>query len=136
MSASCAIGRLPWLRRLQPKRRLRVARHAPIAARREADGADLGAVGQARPLELVGEEALDEDLQPAAPLLGGMGLLELGVVGEEQDLLRRRAIAQEVEQEEIVQLVGADHALSDLGDLAAGAGRQQLRRDLPRDYVD
>ena len=38
--------------------------HDPIATGREADRADLDAVGNAVALELLGEEALDEDREP------------------------------------------------------------------------
>src|SRR5262245_13365668 len=86
----------------QPRRRGRVARHAPVAARRQGDAADLRAVGQARALELVREETLREDFQPAANFVGAVCGLERRVAGQEQDLLRRRAVAQEVEQEEVV----------------------------------
>ena len=49
----------------QPGRRAGVRRHPPVTARRHrAAGAHLRAVGQRGPLELAGEEALHEDLEP------------------------------------------------------------------------
>ena len=44
----------------QPQRGDCVRRHSPVAARRERDRADLGAVGQAGALELLGEEAAQQ----------------------------------------------------------------------------
>src|SRR4051794_26737051 len=55
----------------QPQGRLGVAGHAPVAARRQADRTDLGAVRQAGPFELVTKETSDERLQPLAQLLRG-----------------------------------------------------------------
>ena len=50
----------------EPGARAGVGRHPPVAARRQrAAGDDLRTVGERRALELVGEEALDEDLHPA-----------------------------------------------------------------------
>ena len=89
----------------EPGRRFRVARHAPVAARRQADRADLGAVGQTGAFELVREETPQEHLEPAAHLIGRVGLLEFRVLRQEQDLLRRRSIAQEMKQEEQLQIM-------------------------------
>src|SRR6185369_14163661 len=50
----------------EPHRRFGVAWHAPVAAGRKADRADLRAVGQTRSLELIGEESLQEHLEPAS----------------------------------------------------------------------
>jgi len=41
-----------------------IGRHAPIATGRKADAADLGTVGEAAALELLGEEAAAEDAEP------------------------------------------------------------------------
>src|SRR3546814_19890677 len=90
---------------------------------------NLGAVGQRRTLELAeAEEALEEDLQPAADRLevvgAAAGFREIdrpapgvdvapGVPGEERDRRRRPAVAADIVQEEIVQLVRAEQALGD-----------------------
>src|SRR5262245_39175998 len=113
----------------QPQRRLGVARHAPVPARRQADRAHLRPVRQTRALELVGEEPAHKPLQPLADHLRRVGLLEPRLPGEEKDLLRRRPVAEEVEQEEVVQLIGPHHLLGPLDDLALLARRQEFRRD-------
>src|SRR5690348_3010252 len=77
-----------------------VARHAPVAARGQADGTHLGTVEETRALELTGEEAAEEDREPAADLVGGVGARELRLRSQEEDLVRTRAVAQEVVQEE------------------------------------
>src|SRR5690349_13122897 len=66
----------------QPRRRRGVRRHPPVAARaHRAAVAHLRAVGQRRPLELVGEEPLDEHLEPRADLAEVVvDVLGLGVV--------------------------------------------------------
>src|SRR5262249_48381578 len=51
---------------LQPLLSARVARHAPVAARRQTHRADLRPVRQTRALELVREEARQEHSQPLA----------------------------------------------------------------------
>ena len=67
-----------------------VGRHAPVAARRQADRADLRAVRQARALELVREESPQKHAEPVANSIGRIIAVELRMLGEEQDLLRRR----------------------------------------------
>ncbi len=49
--------------------------------------------------------------------------------GKEEDLVRWGTVAQEVIEEEVVQLVGADGGLGELRDLTLGVGGEQLRRD-------
>src|SRR5262245_49685802 len=90
---------------IQPQRRGCVARHAPVAAGRQTDGADFRAVGQAGALELGVEEAADKDSEPAAQLLRRVWAVELGLPGKIEHTLRRRAETEEVEQEEVVQFV-------------------------------
>src|SRR5260370_4218823 len=97
-------------RPLEPGRGLRVAGHAPVAARRQADGADFRTVRQHGTLELIVEKALDENAQPAANFLRRVFSVEVGVLGQKQNFFRRSAIAQEVKQTEIVTLVRADGA--------------------------
>src|SRR6516164_1662050 len=87
---------------LQPQRRLRVARHAPVAARRQADRADLGAVRQTGALELIGEEARQKHAQPLPQFDRCVFPVKSRLLCEVQNLLRRRTIAQEVEQKEVV----------------------------------
>ena len=71
------------------------------------------------------EEAPQEDLQPALEGLEVVAALE-GEGGQIQDSPRAGSAAHEVEEEEVVQLVGADGLFGELGDLPVGVGRQQL----------
>ena len=58
-----------------------IAGHAPVAAWTETHAAHLRAIGQARTLELLGEETAQESLQPFA--VGGfVVVLGCGVRGE------------------------------------------------------
>ena len=76
-----------------------------------------GASGSAVALELVGEEALQEDQQPATDLAEVVAPVER-VQRQAGDAPRPEAEAQEVVEEEVVQLVGADDVLRVLRDLA------------------
>src|SRR5438132_6573412 len=89
----------------QPDRGLGIARHAPVAARRQADRADLRSVGQAGAFELIGEETPDEHGQPLAQLRRCIRMVEARLLGQEQDLVGGRAVTKKLEQEEVVQLV-------------------------------
>src|SRR4051794_36404551 len=126
---------------VEPDLRRGVAGRAPVAARRErAAGADLRRVGDRGPLELrEAEEAVQEDLQPALALadrvlVAALGRDQIGpwtalavgprVLGEERDLARPVTEAQQVEQVEVLQLVGPDLALAVAGRLVALAGDQ------------
>src|SRR5438128_12627500 len=102
---------------LQPCCSLCITRHPPIAARRKADRADFGAVRQAGAFELIPEESFDEHRQPATNLVCRVLTIETRLLGQEENLLRRRAVAQEVEQEEVVQFVRADQALREMDNL-------------------
>src|SRR5215471_14227399 len=103
-----------WLlvRPLQPKRRSGVTGHPPVAAGRQTDRADFRPVLQARTLELVGEEALDEDRQPAPHLSGSVVALELRLAREIQNLFRRGTVTQKMKKKEVVQLVRSDDGFS------------------------
>ena len=87
-----------------------VGRHAEVAAGTDGRRADLGAVGQAATLELLGEVAAVEDAQP---LEDGrvVVLLAQGVARKAVDLARGGPAAQNLVQEEVVQLIGADEVL-------------------------
>src|SRR5262249_17952344 len=124
-----------FFRPLEPGGGLSVARHAPVAARRQANGADFRSVRQAGALELIAEESLDENAQPLSDFLGSVFPVEVGMLGQKQNLLGRSAVAKEVKQKEIVKLVRSDGVLGVLYSLAIDAGRQQFRRDRGRDDV-
>src|SRR5207244_11202360 len=112
-----------------PRGRRRVGRHPPVAARREgAARADLRGVGQAVPLELVREEALEEDGEPAPDRGERVPALER-MERHARDAARPEAEAQEVVEEEVVQLVGADDLLGLLRDLATPPEAEELRAD-------
>src|SRR5207245_6658632 len=99
----------------------RIGRQVAVATRGEgAARADLGGVGDTVALELVGEEALEENEEPAPDLPHRVAPAE-GVQRHARDAPRAKAEAQEVVEEEVVQLVGADQLLRALRDLAAGA---------------
>src|SRR5207244_13128694 len=132
-------GLFSWrLRRFEPaepESGLSVARHPPVAARRQTDRADLGSVGQARTLELIAKEAAQEHLQPLPQLRGCVRLVGGRLLGEVEHFFRRLAVAQEVEEKEVVQLVGADDRFGYLTDLAVGSEGEQLRGNLGGDDV-
>ena len=119
---------------IQPKRSHRVARHSPVSTRGEADGAYFRAVGQATALELLLEEAAEKGMEPF--LEGGI------VVGfpecplrQEVDLRGGGTEAQEVIEEEIVQLVGAYQILRLLLDISMLVGGNQFRADRSVYYI-
>ena len=56
-------------------------------------------------------------------------LVPEGLFGEEQQLFRRAAEAEEMVEEEIMQLVRADKVLGQLGDVALRVGRGQFGAD-------
>ena len=87
-----------------------------------------GRVGHAVALELVGEEAAQEDEQPAADLARARSGRRRRQ-RHARDAARAEAEAEEVVEEEVVQLVGADEVLGALHDLAVGARPQQLGAD-------
>src|SRR5271166_1065395 len=91
----------------QPLLRVGIAGHSPVAARREADGADLGTVGNAGALVLLAEEPREEGPHRALDKPPRIGLGERGKVAQEEDLLGRVTAADGVKKNEIVQLVGA-----------------------------
>src|SRR5439155_18142028 len=112
-----------------PRGRRRIGRHPPVAQWREgATRADLRGVGQAVPLELVGEEALEEDGEPAPDRGERVPALER-MERHPRDAAWPEAEAQEVVEEEVVQLVGADDLLGLLRDLAAPPETEELRTD-------
>ena len=131
-------GILPSLQRfafLQPERAVGIAGHSPVAAWREADAAHLGAVGQTAALELLGEEAPAEDGEPA---LDG-GIVELaaeGVTRQQVDLGGPEAVAQEMVEEEVVQVVGAYEVFSLLADVPLLVGGYELGADRCVDDVE
>src|SRR2546423_1052519 len=86
----------------QPERDLRVRRHAPVPARRHGHGADLRPVRQARALELVAEEALEENAKPARQLLAPVLAVEARVLRQVEDLRGVGPEAHELVQEEVV----------------------------------
>ena len=112
---------------LQPEGGTGVAGHAEVAPGGEGDGAYLGAVGQAGALELLGEEAAVEGNQPLFYYIGAVLALE-GPAGHGVDFAGAEAEAEDVVEEEVVELVGAYQLFGFLGDLAV-LGGQQLGAD-------
>ena len=114
----------------QPDVGAAVGRRPPVAARRQrAARRDLGPVGQRRALELVGEEAPQEQFQPVPDLGQRIGapragrqvgrpgaLLDVvpGIPGEEGDLGRPVAEPRQVEEIEVLQRIGTDRLLGRL----------------------
>ena len=98
---------------LHKRVRLGVARHAPVSARGEGDIADARAVRNAVSLELLRKEAADEDVVPFFDRRVVIVPVE-GVLREADDLLPASSATQEVVEEEIVQLVGADPVIRPL----------------------
>ena len=106
----------------------RVGRHSPVATWREADAAHLWSVGQAAALELLREEAPEERVQPVVDKLAGVLALE-GVHGQHEDLLGAEAEAEEIVEEEVVELIGTHQVFRLLCDVALVVGRRQFGRD-------
>ena len=98
-----------------------VGGHAPVAAGREADAAHFRAVGHARALELLIEEAVHKGVEPFLDRFGAVSSVE-GVERQAVDALGGEAVAQHVVEEEVVELVGAHEVLGLLGDVALGIG--------------
>ena len=69
-------ARLNLLDLLQPCARLSIRRHVQVAAWREAYSAHLWTIGHCRTLELLREEATEEDLQPLKDFRLGVLILE------------------------------------------------------------
>ena len=111
---------------LEPQDAGGVAGHAPVTTGREADTADLGAIGQTGTLELLGEETAAEGLKP---LLDNLFVVETGESfgGHAENLGRTEAKAQEIIQEEVVQLVRSHQVFGLLTDIALLVGGYQLR---------
>ena len=92
-----------------------IRRHTPIASWRERYRTYFRAVGYCRTLELLRKESSQEDLQPVANLLGRIATLE-STLGEGYNLARSEAVADEVVDVEVVQLVRANNILGLLCD--------------------
>src|SRR5690606_23580191 len=105
-----------------------IRRHAPISARRQGDLPDLGCIRRARTFELIVEEPAHEDLQPALQH-GELVSPREGHLREVEDARGRRAVAHEMIEVEIVQFVGTDRVLRELGDFAFRSRGQELGRD-------
>ena len=73
-----------------------VGRHAPVSSRRKGNGAYLGAVRHAAALELLPEEAADEDAQAAANEVR-LEFAAKGVLRQIQDFVRLCPVFDEVE---------------------------------------
>lgn len=101
--------------------------------RREVDGVDRDAIGGTVALEGLHEETAEEDVEP---LLDGRSVVfaPVGRLCRLEDLGLPFLFGDEVPEEEIVQVVGADLVLGLLGDLTA-LGRQELGADRRRDDV-
>ena len=111
-----------------------VGGHPPVAARREGDAAHLRSVGQGRTFELLGEEAAEEGLHPLQNHLARIAVAE-GAEGQHQQFVGGESPADEVVEEEVVQLVGTHQILGLLGDFALLVGGQQFGADRRVDHI-
>jgi len=116
--------------------------HAKVSARREGDRTDLRAVRNAAALELLGEEAPVELLQPffnrvfAVGSDAGADVVVLcgearvaaaeSKLREAQDFARFLSPAEEMIEEKVVKLVGTNEVFCLLLDIAIVVGRNQL----------
>lgn len=119
---------LCWVQFAEPEVRGGVAGHPPVTARGECDAAYLGSVGHGGAFVLLGEETFQEEAKPVADG-GGVVFAGKGVLGEEENFARAAALAHEVVEKEVVQVVGADDALGFLGGGAVGCGREEFGAD-------
>jgi hypothetical protein len=107
----------------QPLRRIGIRGHAPVASGRQADRPHLRPVRDARPLELLAEEAGVERPHRRFDPLARIILGERSELAQEEDLRGRVPAADRVVQDEIVDLVRAEGRLGGLLDLAGQRGR-------------
>ena len=118
----------------EPEVREGVGGHPPVAPRRQGDRADLRAVRKAAPLELLREEPLEEDFKPLQEGFSFIALPE-GLLREEEYLSGRTAEAEEVVEEEVMELVRADEVLGQLSDRAVLGCGSQFRTDRGVNYI-
>ena len=78
-----------------------IAGHTPVAAGRQGDGTDLGAVRQAAALELLHEEAAVEVLQPVQQNLVGVPIAQ-GGLGQPVDFCGAKTEAEHIVQIEVM----------------------------------
>ena len=111
-----------------PECRGRIGGHSPTASGGDTHVEHGGAVGEAGALELLGEEAAGEGLQPLDE--GGIVVsLAQGVLRHMEQLGGGEAVAEEVVEIEVVKLVGTHQVLGLLGDVTALVGGKQLGAD-------
>ena len=117
---------------LNPKCRIRVRRHAPVAARTKAHAAYLWTVRQTRALELLIEEAAAE---LAKPMLDSLVIVRLHAavaaikcfLGKQIDALRAIAESQIIVKEKVVELVRTYEIFCFLRYISVLVGRCELR---------
>lgn len=136
-------GRCTFIFRLEvgkPCVRAGIGRHAPVATRTKRTAANLRPIGQARTLELLGEETAEEGAQPFENnLIGVRRAIACAVkctTGKIIDLLRTEAETQHIIQEEVVKLVRADKVLCHLLDIAVLVSRNEFGTDGGVYYIE
>ena len=135
-------GKLQVFRLLQPDGGCGITRHAPVATRTEAHASHLRTIRQTAALELLVEETANKCLEPFLDSLLIVGIrivvadfhtLQLGIdkrlLSQHVNLDWTETEAQEVIEEEIVQLVWSHQVFRLLLDVSVLIGRNQFRTD-------
>ena len=107
----------------KPSRSICIARHAPIATRRERARADLGPVGQATAFKLLLEETPQENPQPFYDFVSVI-VRSKRFIGKIQNFLGRETIPQNIIEEKVMQLVGPHKIFGFLRNLIVRISRQ------------
>ena len=115
------------LQLLHPQPHHGVGGHTPVPPGAESCVAYFWSVGQAGALELLREEAAVEGPEPFEDDLPAVDPVK-GQLRQTQHLLRPEAPAENIVQEEVVELIGPHQVLRPLADLTLDR-RKELRRD-------
>ena len=118
----------------EPQLTRSIAGHTPVSSGAQANAANLGAVGQTRALELLGEEAAEECLEPMLDDVIVVPAFE-GFLRKQENLHRAESMTHEIIEEEVVELVGANQVLCLLLDIAILVGRNQFGTDGSVDHI-
>ena len=102
-----------------------IAWHSPIASWRKTNAYNFWSVWHAAAFELLCEEATHKDIQPMVDDLLLIHTLKCDA-SHKSNLLAGETVAQEIVEEEIVQLVWSYFVFGDLCDISFFIGRQQL----------
>ena len=110
----------------KPQRTCGIGRHLPRASGREGNLSNLRTVRQARTLELLCKETLEEYLQPLLQYFIAV-FFAPSILCHTVKLCRGEAVANEIIEIKIVQFIRANQVLGLLCNLSVGIRREQFR---------